>query len=132
MILSGCPQKTGGDCLCGVTIPWQKKAGFTKGSAGLPLIASRQSLVYNELSGWLGKQYDSFQIVTTYNLLYNASLFFMLPSGRELPFNTRIRILSSLRLFFTFSLFRRYQPDNSFNLHRQACQFTSQSISDSP
>ena len=28
------PTKTGGDCLCGVTIPWQKKAGFTKGSAG--------------------------------------------------------------------------------------------------
>ena len=41
---------------------------------GLPLIASRQSLTHNELSGWLGKQYDSLQIVTTYNLLYNASL----------------------------------------------------------
>lgn len=41
---------------------------------GLPLIASRQSLAHNELSGWLGKQYDSLQIVTTYNLLYNASL----------------------------------------------------------
>lgn len=41
---------------------------------GLPLITSRQSLAHNELSGWLGKQYDSLQIVTTYNLLYNASL----------------------------------------------------------
>ena len=41
---------------------------------GLPLIASRQSLAHNELSGWLGKQYGSLQIVTTYNLLYNASL----------------------------------------------------------
>ena len=41
---------------------------------GLPLIASRQSLAHNELSGWLGKQYESLQIVTTYNLLYNASL----------------------------------------------------------
>lgn len=41
---------------------------------GLPLIASRQSLAHNELSGWLGKQYDSLHIVTTYNLLYNASL----------------------------------------------------------
>ncbi len=41
---------------------------------GLPLIASRQSLAHNELSGWLGKQYESLNIVTTYNLLYNASL----------------------------------------------------------
>ena len=28
------PTKDRWDCLCGVTIPWQKKAGFTKGSAG--------------------------------------------------------------------------------------------------
>jgi len=41
---------------------------------GTPLIASRQSLAHNELSGWLGKQYESLHIVTTYNLLYNASL----------------------------------------------------------
>lgn len=41
---------------------------------GLPLIASRQSLAHNELSGWLGKQYESLHIVSTYNLLYNASL----------------------------------------------------------
>lgn len=41
---------------------------------GLPLIASRQSIAHNELSGWLGKQYDSLHIVATYNLLYNASI----------------------------------------------------------
>ncbi len=41
---------------------------------GIPLIASRQSLAHNELSGWLGKQYGSLHIITTYNLLYNASL----------------------------------------------------------
>lgn len=41
---------------------------------GIPLIASRQSLAHNELFGWLGKQYESLHIVTTYNLLYNASL----------------------------------------------------------
>lgn len=41
---------------------------------GIPLIASRQSLAHNELSGQLGKQYESLYIVSTYNLLYNASL----------------------------------------------------------
>ena len=40
----------------------------------LPFPPPRQSLAHNELSGWLGKQYESLHIVTTYNLLYNASL----------------------------------------------------------
>jgi hypothetical protein fulcA4_05085 len=40
----------------------------------LPLIASRQSLAHNELSGWLGKQYESLNIVATYNLINNAAL----------------------------------------------------------
>ena len=55
--------------------PLAKKTGIQpEDLQGLPLITSRQSLAHNELSGWLGKQYDSLQIVTTYNLLYNASL----------------------------------------------------------
>ena len=40
----------------------------------IPLIASRQSMAHNELSGWLGREYESLDIVATYNLLYNASL----------------------------------------------------------
>jgi DNA-binding transcriptional LysR family regulator len=55
--------------------PLAEKSGIQpEDLQGLPLIASRQSLAHNELSGWLGKQYESLQIVTTYNLLYNASL----------------------------------------------------------
>lgn len=55
--------------------PLAKKTGITPDDLqGLPLIASRQSIAHNELSGWLGKQYDSLHIVTTYNLLHNASL----------------------------------------------------------
>ncbi len=41
---------------------------------GIPLIASRQSIAHNELSGWLRKEYESLNIAATYNLLYNASL----------------------------------------------------------
>lgn len=41
---------------------------------GLPLLSSRQPMVENELSGWMGENYDKLQIITTYNLLYNASL----------------------------------------------------------
>ncbi|MDE7423093.1 MAG: LysR family transcriptional regulator [Lachnospiraceae bacterium] len=52
-----------------------KKQGIKpKDLQGIPLITSRQSLAHNELSGWLGKQYESLHIITTYNLLYNASL----------------------------------------------------------
>lgn len=42
--------------------------------SGLPLICSRQAMVGNEISGWMGNNYDKLNIITTYNLLYNASL----------------------------------------------------------
>ncbi len=40
----------------------------------IPLISSRQFLVKNLISGWLGYDYDKLNIVGTYNLLYNASI----------------------------------------------------------
>lgn len=39
-----------------------------------PLICSRQDMVKNEISGWLGFDYDKLNIISTYNLIYNASL----------------------------------------------------------
>ena len=45
----------------------------------LPLLTSRQSLVNNEISGWLKKDFEQLNIVATYNLLYNATL--MVKSG---------------------------------------------------
>lgn len=55
--------------------PLSNKKYITKNDLqNIPLIASRQSIAHNELSGWLGKQYESLNIVTTYNLLFNASL----------------------------------------------------------
>ncbi len=40
----------------------------------LPIICSNQAMVKNELSGWLGGNYEKLNIIATYNLLYNASL----------------------------------------------------------
>ena len=40
----------------------------------LPLLTSRQSLLHNEISGWLGKNFDLLNVIGTYNLVYNASL----------------------------------------------------------
>lgn len=40
----------------------------------LPVILSRQSLVKSELSKWLGRDFSHINIVSTYNLVYNASL----------------------------------------------------------
>lgn len=41
---------------------------------GLDLICSRQEMVANELSAWLGKSIEKLNVVATYTLLYNASL----------------------------------------------------------
>jgi DNA-binding transcriptional LysR family regulator len=40
----------------------------------IPLLCSRQTLVKNEISGWLRQDYEKLNIVATYNLIYNASL----------------------------------------------------------
>lgn len=40
----------------------------------VPILCSRQALTHNELSGWLGKDFGKLKIVSTHNLVYNASL----------------------------------------------------------
>lgn len=40
----------------------------------IPLLTSRQTMVNNEFSGWLGSNFEKLNIVATYNLIYNASL----------------------------------------------------------
>ena len=51
----------------------QKKAIAPKDILNRPLIASRQRLVWNFLTGWLGKPFSQLNVVATYNLLYNAA-----------------------------------------------------------
>lgn len=45
-----------------------------KDLAGIPILCSRQALIRNELSGWLGYDFENLNVVATYNLIYNASL----------------------------------------------------------
>lgn len=40
----------------------------------LPLIVSRQTMMLYELSGWMGKPMEEWNIAGTYNLIFNASL----------------------------------------------------------
>lgn len=40
----------------------------------IPLICSRQTLVREDISSWMGKDLDKLNIVSSYNLIYNASL----------------------------------------------------------
>ena len=45
-----------------------------KDLVGLPVICSAQGRVDNEISGWMGGDYEQLNIVARYNLLFNASL----------------------------------------------------------
>lgn len=40
----------------------------------VPILCSRQALIQNELSGWLGRPFDELNPVGTYNLIYNAAI----------------------------------------------------------
>ena len=41
----------------------------------IPLLASRQTMMMREFSGLLGRDLNSLNVIATYNLLYNASVF---------------------------------------------------------
>lgn len=42
--------------------------------SGIPLICSRQTLVREDISKWLGKDLNNLNVISSYNLIYNASL----------------------------------------------------------
>lgn len=67
---------------------------------GLPLLCSSQPLVKNEFSGWMGEAHDKLHIVTTYNLLYNASLLVEEGMGYALCLDKIIRTSGDSPLCF--------------------------------
>ena len=52
-----------------------KKRIVPTDAKGRPLISSRQSMVREFISGWLGSPYSRLDVVATYNLFYNAAMF---------------------------------------------------------
>ena len=55
----------------------------------IPLLCSRQMLIQNELSGWLGYPLERLNIVGTYNLIYNASLLVERGMGNALTLGAK-------------------------------------------
>ncbi|MDR2302944.1 MAG: LysR family transcriptional regulator [Deltaproteobacteria bacterium] len=61
--------------LCRKDSPLAKlKAIRPKDIWDLPLISSHRRLVSGELSKWIGRDYESLNVVATYNLIFNAAL----------------------------------------------------------
>lgn len=65
-----------------------------------PLITSRQRLVQNFLTGWLGKPISKLNIVATYNLLYNAAHLVNAGLGAAICIDGLIPAVFSERLVF--------------------------------
>lgn len=76
-----------------------------------PLLCSRQMLIQNELSGWLGYPLDRLNIVGTYNLIYNASIMVEEGLGCALTIDRLINTSGNSRLCF-----RPFEPGISANL----------------
>lgn len=66
----------------------------------LPLIISRQTMMQNELAGWLGSSFETLQVIATYNLLYNASLMVEEGLGCALCLDKIINTTGDSRLCF--------------------------------
>lgn len=66
----------------------------------IPLFSSRQYLVKNLISGWLGFDFEKLNIVGTYNLLYNASIMVEEGLGYALCIDKLINISGESKLCF--------------------------------
>lgn len=66
----------------------------------IPLLLSNQEMVKNEISGWLGGDFNKLNIVATYNLLYNASLMVEEGVGSALCLDRIIKTTESSPLCF--------------------------------
>lgn len=56
--------------------PLAKKGFVTvRDLENIPLLASRQTMMMREFSGLLGRDLNSLNVIATYNLIYNASVF---------------------------------------------------------
>lgn len=66
----------------------------------LPLLCSNQEMVKNEISGWMNSNFDTLNIVTTYNLIYNASLLVEEGNGYALTLDRLINTSGDSPLCF--------------------------------
>lgn len=66
----------------------------------LPLICSRQTLVKNGLASWIRADYESLNIVATYNLIFNAALMVKEGLGYALCFDKLIDTTANEDLCF--------------------------------
>ncbi|HIS49402.1 MAG TPA: LysR family transcriptional regulator [Candidatus Gallacutalibacter pullistercoris] len=66
----------------------------------VPLLCSRQSLIQNELAGWLGHSLENLHIIGTYNLIYNAALLVEEGLGCALAIDGLVNTSGNSRLCF--------------------------------
>lgn len=79
---------------------------------GLPVLHSHQALRENELAGWMRGLYDKLHIVSTYNLIYNASLMVEEGLGYALTISGLIRTSGDSPLCF-----RPLEPPVAVGIH---------------
>lgn len=66
----------------------------------LPLITSRQKLIYNEIANWYGHDFEALNIIGSYNLIYNASIMVDEGIGYALCLNKLINTSGDSNLCF--------------------------------
>ncbi len=66
----------------------------------IPLLCSRQALANNEFSAWIGDNTEKLNVVATYNLIYNASLYVEEGFGYALTLDKLINLTHDSDLCF--------------------------------
>ncbi|MDE6967300.1 MAG: LysR family transcriptional regulator [Clostridia bacterium] len=80
----------------------QKKFVRPEDLKNVTLLCSRQALINNEMSGWLGTEFNKLKILSTHNLLYNASLMVEEGLGSAISIDGLVNTTDRNLLFLPF------------------------------
>lgn len=76
----------------------------------IPLLVSRQIYKANELNGWLNKDLSKFNIIGTYNLIYNASLMVKEDSVYAITIDKLLKDDNKV-------VFKKFEPELTSNIY---------------
>lgn len=78
----------------------QKEALTPEDLKDIPLIISKRNMVQNEIANWFGTHFDKLDIVSTYNLIYNAMVMAEEGIGSVVCFDKLVNLLEDSPLCF--------------------------------
>lgn len=67
---------------------------------GMPIINTKRAIVQNEIQNWFGVNYEKLDIISTYNLIYNATIMVEVGLGYAISLEKLVNIYDETKICF--------------------------------